>query len=178
MSLYVANENLIRVGPAQETVDKSYVNDAVVTVDVAIDVDDSTANQITGATDATPVVITTAAAHGLASGDRVVVTRVGGNGGANGAWQVTVLSSTTFSLNDSVGSGTYTGGGRVYDLLAAAYGAIEAEHLGGELGEYAATLSALAPLQAGTDYRLVCRMTRDGTLVATWEIVETAQVRG
>lgn len=65
---------------------------------------------VTAATNATPIVITTAT-HSWSTGDFVHIQGVLGNAGANGPWQITVLSSTTFSLNNSVGSGSYTSGG-------------------------------------------------------------------
>lgn len=71
---------------------------------------------VSGATNATPIVITTSAAHGYASGDEVVIAGVGGNTAANGRWKITVTSSTQFSLQtfagDNVaGNGAYTSGG-------------------------------------------------------------------
>ena len=69
-----------------------------------------TGSTITGATNATPVVITSAA-HGLATADVVQVLAVGGNTGANGLWAVTVLTANTFSLDGSVGNATYTSAG-------------------------------------------------------------------
>ncbi|MBI1956751.1 MAG: hypothetical protein HYS38_10185 [Acidobacteria bacterium] len=69
------------------------------------------AKTITGATNATPIVITTSTAHGYTTGNRIFIENVGGNGAANGVWAITVLSPTTFSLTRSVGSGTYTSGG-------------------------------------------------------------------
>ncbi len=71
---------------------------------------------ITGATNATPIVITTGAIHGLTTGDEVIVDGVLGNTAANVAGKVTVLSTTTFELDGTVGSGAYTSGGRVISL--------------------------------------------------------------
>jgi len=65
---------------------------------------------ITGATNAAPVVITSAA-HGLTTGNQVVVAGVLGNQGANGTWVITVIDANTFSLNGSTGTGAYTSGG-------------------------------------------------------------------
>lgn len=59
----------------------------------------------------TPVVLTSAAPHGLVSGDQVVVSDVRGNLGANGTFFITVSSLTTFSLDGSVGSAAYAAGG-------------------------------------------------------------------
>lgn len=65
---------------------------------------------ITDATNATPIVITSAG-HNLLSGDTVTITGVGGNTAANGTWEITVINTNTFSLNGSVGNGAYTAGG-------------------------------------------------------------------
>jgi len=75
---------------------------------------------ITGATTATPCVIT-AASHGLATNDRVVITKIVGTIGAelnNKTFVVVVLSSSTFSLYDTYGNaittvGSYTSGGQL-----------------------------------------------------------------
>lgn len=73
---------------------------------------------VTGATNATPIVITTSAAHLMTTGQRVRVYGVLGNTAANGSFIITVLSGTTFSLNGSVGSGAYTSGGKAYVEVA------------------------------------------------------------
>jgi hypothetical protein len=71
---------------------------------------------VTGATNASPIVIQTSAAHGLTSGDSVRVAGVQGNAGANGTWVATVVDSTHFSMLGSVGSGAYTTGGTAQSL--------------------------------------------------------------
>jgi hypothetical protein len=65
---------------------------------------------ITGATNATPIVITSAN-HNLQSGQRVTVANVGGNTAANGTFLVARIDANTYSLVGSVGSGAYTSGG-------------------------------------------------------------------
>jgi len=70
-------------------------------------------NVVTDATNDTPIVITTSSAHGLSTSDIVFVAHVTGNTAANGAWFITVLSSTTFSLSSSAGNGAYAGAGTV-----------------------------------------------------------------
>jgi len=65
---------------------------------------------IDGATNASPIVITTSSTHNLVTGDKVVVEDVAGNTAANGTWRITVVSSTTFSLDGSTGNGVYVGG--------------------------------------------------------------------
>jgi hypothetical protein len=69
---------------------------------------------VTGATNASPIHITTASAHGLSTDDEVCITGVAGNLSANGYWVVTVVDTTHFELNSSSGSGAYTSGGTAY----------------------------------------------------------------
>lgn len=72
---------------------------------------------IIGATNATPIVITTSANHGFSSGQIVHQRGVGGNDAANGIFSITVLSPTTYSLQyptslaNVAGTGAYTSGG-------------------------------------------------------------------
>ncbi len=65
---------------------------------------------ITGATNASPIVITSAG-HGLQTGMKVTVANVGGNTAANGTFTVTYVGANTFSLDGSSGNGAYTSGG-------------------------------------------------------------------
>lgn len=68
---------------------------------------------ITGATNATPIEVSTASAHGLSTGNAASIAAVLGNTAANGGWTITVTASNKFTLNGSVGNGAYTGGGNV-----------------------------------------------------------------
>ena len=68
---------------------------------------------ITGATTATPIVLTTASAHGLGPGAYVIVTGVLGNTNANGTFIASAASGSSITLAGSVGNGTYLGGGSV-----------------------------------------------------------------
>lgn len=65
---------------------------------------------ITAATNAVPIVVTSAA-HGLTTGASVKITGVEGNTAANGTWTITVVDADTFSLDDSAGDGSYRGAG-------------------------------------------------------------------
>lgn len=65
---------------------------------------------ITGATNASPIEITSAA-HGLLSGQRVTITGVVGNTAANGTFVITKTGDNTFTLNGSTGNGAYSSGG-------------------------------------------------------------------
>ena len=73
----------------------------------------SLSGNITDATDAVPIVITSAA-HGLTTGNTVFIDLLSGNTNANGSWLITVLTANTFSLDNSEGNGDYRGGGTWY----------------------------------------------------------------
>jgi hypothetical protein len=64
---------------------------------------------ISGATNATPIVITVAANSGLKDGDKVAIAGITGNTAANGVWVLKYVSATTYQLVGSVGNGTYGG---------------------------------------------------------------------
>lgn len=72
---------------------------------------------ITGATNATPIVITVAANSGLKTGDRIAIAGITGNTGANGEWTIEAVTATTFKLLGSVGNGTYGGTPRVAQVF-------------------------------------------------------------
>lgn len=65
---------------------------------------------VTGASNTTPITITTSTEHDLSTGQTVTIAGATGNTAANGSWVITVLGPDTFSLNTSVGNGAYTGG--------------------------------------------------------------------
>ncbi len=65
---------------------------------------------ITGASDAGPIVITSAN-NGLVTGESVTIGGVEGNKAADGTFTITVINANQFSLNGTTGNGTYTGGG-------------------------------------------------------------------
>ncbi len=67
----------------------------------------ATANTITAATNASPIQITSSAAHGLTSGDRVTISGATGNSAANGTWAITFVDAVRFTLNGSNGNGNY-----------------------------------------------------------------------
>jgi hypothetical protein len=65
---------------------------------------------ITGATNASPIVIT-ATAHGMNNGDVVMVSGVLGNTAANGKFTIANKAANTFELAGSTGNGAYVSGG-------------------------------------------------------------------
>jgi hypothetical protein len=74
------------------------------------------AKTITAASNASPIVITSAT-HGYATGDRVTIASVGGNTAANGNWVITRVDANSYSLDDSTGNDAYTSGGTSVRLL-------------------------------------------------------------
>jgi uncharacterized repeat protein (TIGR01451 family) len=100
-----ADDSQVVVAPGDylQAGDRGYQNVVPVITSVTV--------TISGATNATPIVITTATPHGYATDDFVQLAGVGGNTAANGNWTITVLTTTTFSLNGSAGNGGYTSGG-------------------------------------------------------------------
>ena len=81
--------------------------------------------QITGASNANPIVITAANTTGLLPGDQVLISGVEGNTNANGVHTVSNLTATTFELSGVAGNSAYTGGGtwlQVFDITGATDG--------------------------------------------------------
>jgi len=74
---------------------------------------------ITGATNATPIVVTTSDPHTFAVDDFVLVRGVVGNTKANGAFFVQAVTANSITLRDSAGNAAYTSGGTVtaYDPM-------------------------------------------------------------
>lgn len=65
--------------------------------------------KIIGATNTSPIVVETSAAHGYVTGDTVLQKYVEGNTAANSSFTVTVTDTTHYSLDGSVGNGSFTG---------------------------------------------------------------------
>ncbi|HEX9148760.1 MAG TPA: hypothetical protein VF958_06310 [Thermoanaerobaculia bacterium] len=63
---------------------------------------------------ATPIEVVTPIAHGLTTGDAVLIKGVLGNVAANGWWTITRTAETRFTLDGSAGNGEYGGGGAVF----------------------------------------------------------------
>ena len=67
----------------------------------------SLSGAVTGATNASPIVVTSSS-HGVTTGVKVHITGQQGNTAANGSWTVTRISDNTFSLDGSIGNGDWT----------------------------------------------------------------------
>jgi hypothetical protein len=74
---------------------------------------------VSGASNSSPIIISVSSPTNLTTGQTVIINDVGGNTAANNTasnpyWTITVINSSQFSLNGSVGNGSYTSGGTVY----------------------------------------------------------------
>lgn len=98
IDLKIDNRNDFYVPSCTFALSQEPIEDAVIAVTLGMK-DES--GVITDASGDTPIVIESATEHGLSDDDWVIVTRVVGNKGANGVWQVTVIDSTHFSLQGS-----------------------------------------------------------------------------
>ena len=94
---------------------------------------------ISGATNATPIVVT-ATAHGFANGDRVIIGGVGGNTAANGHFTIANVAANTFELTtvtagaNVAGNGAYTSGGYALCLGPSAAGDFYSDYDGAVVG--------------------------------------------
>ena len=68
---------------------------------------------ITGASNTSPIKITTAVPTGLQTGTQVSIVGALGNNAANGTFSITVTDPASFTLNGSVGNGVWSSGGTV-----------------------------------------------------------------
>ncbi len=69
---------------------------------------------VSGATNASPIQITSPMIHQLDTGDQITIADVAGNTAANGTWTITRIGHTTFTLDGSSGNGAYTPGTGFY----------------------------------------------------------------
>ena len=69
------------------------------------------AQAITGASNSSPIVITSSNTANLQDGQQVQISGINGNTAANGLWMIAGVTATGFQLVGSTGSGTYTSGG-------------------------------------------------------------------
>lgn len=68
---------------------------------------------VSGSTNATPIVITLGAGHGLKDDDRIALAGITGNTSANGEWSLQFTGTNTARLLGSAGNGTHGGTVRV-----------------------------------------------------------------
>ncbi len=133
--IYLDNDLDIVIRGLRLAEDNSPINDAELYVALGRKL---ISGEITAASNATPIVVTSAA-HGLSNGDSVVVMNVEGNLAANGGWEVANVTANTFELVGSVGSAAYLAGGEWYAGVTDAIH-IPLENEPGEAGHYRGTI--------------------------------------
>ena len=84
---------------------------SAVLLDLTPTISDGGIRQITSSTNATPIVVTTAVAHGFTTGDLVYVDGITTGTSGNGFWQIGAAAGSTFSLLDPVTGGNSVGNG-------------------------------------------------------------------
>lgn len=146
MNLYCDNPNDVALSNYQLAVDNSSIIDATVALTVC---EKTPGGTITAATNASPIVVTSAG-HGLANGDQIYVNAVEGNRAANGLFEVANVTADTFELVGSTGSGSYLTGGKWYSPVDGAAGVNLTYNSGRK--EYRGTLSEDIPLIATSQY--------------------------
>lgn len=137
--------------------DNSPINDAIVTATLAYY---AQTGVITGATNATPIVVTSAG-HGLSNGDEIVVLRVNGNQAANGVFTVANVTANTFELVGSVGDGAYVNDGTWYKTVPGASN-LSLAYVAGSSGDYLVTIPPTLPIELGERCVLIVTSEVDG----------------
>lgn len=84
---------------------------SAVLLDLTPTISDGGIRQITSSTNATPIVVTTAVAHGFTTGDVVYVDGITTGTSGNGLWVIAAASGSVFSLTDPVTGGNVVGNG-------------------------------------------------------------------
>lgn len=87
----------------------AYQSSGAVTLDTPLAWRVSAPRQPSGVSNANPIVVTDFA-HPFVNGDQVYISQVAGNLGANGTWIVSAVTTNTYTLTGSAGTGTYTSG--------------------------------------------------------------------
>lgn len=155
MGLIALNDNRLRVWI--DAIDNMGTRSRVTDATPKVTICEQEANDvpITGATNASPIVVTQVA-HGYTDGQVIVVWDVYGNHAANGVWTVANKTDDTYELAGSTGSGTFLSvGDRATYLSVVAETAIA--HVSN--GMYAVEFQASFGLVKGVYYTFFIRDT-------------------
>lgn len=142
---------------------RAWVSAAQLLANTSITTPVAVGGAITNATNASPIVITTTVPHTLATGASVNVAGVLGNAAANGTWTITVLSTTSYSLNGSAGSGAYALAGTTSVNI---------------VGTFTGGSSAAATITAATNASPVAITTTSAHNLSTGQYVQIQGVQG
>lgn len=151
-NLLFYNDNNLILDAMRFDADQSVINDADLTAHFYKTGTGET-GAITGASNTGPITITSTA-HGLSTGDKVVILHVLGNLAANAQWTITRVDANSFTLNGSTGNGLYKRGGDWYKVVDGAYG-LTMNHQTGSNGKYLAVVPYDIDRLPGESCRLV-----------------------
>lgn len=155
MRVNVENDTDLIVRGLQRGYERTAINDAVLLATVVYHKQDSE-HLITGATNASPIVITSAS-HGLSNGDKVLIRFLEGNTAANRqVWTVANKTDNTFELSGSTGNGAWTSRGEWW-LVVPGADEISCPYITSSDGDYRGVLQGALPLRLGTRYNCYLR---------------------
>lgn len=155
LRINVENDTDLVIRNLRRGYERTPVNDAVLLATIVYRKED-TEHLITGATNASPIVITSAA-HGLSNGDMVLVRFLEGNTAANRqVWTVANKTDNMFELSGSTGNGTWTANGEWW-LVVSGANEISCSYQASTDGDYRGVLPGSLPLRLGTRYNCYVR---------------------
>lgn len=139
---------------------------------------------ITNCSNATPIQVTTSAAHGFSTGQTIYIVGVTGNLACNGTWTITFVDATNFTLVGSAGNGAWVSGGTAqrrinvgakhqrYPTSSTFNGAIDIA------GLYPTTTAEAIPGggPAGFTYNVTYNLSDGSTFVERWNIPPTPTI--
>lgn len=151
MTLLADNDNDVVIANFGYSFSRDAIADAQLSVTLG---DPSRQGPVTNATNASPIVITSSG-HGLEPGQEVVICRCEGNLAANGVQTVSAVTTDTFTLGDSAGSGAFEPGKAYWILAVPGAAGLVAEPVAGQPGVYRAVIPGTVRLIDGVKYLLV-----------------------
>lgn len=155
MRVNVENDTDLIVRGLKRGYEGTAVNDAVLLATVVYRKEDNE-HLITGATNVSPIVITSAS-HGLSNGDKVLIRFLEGNTAANRqVWTVANKTDNTFELSGSTGNGAWTSRGEWW-LVVPGADEISCPYITSSDGDYRGVLQGALPLRLGTRYNCYLR---------------------
>lgn len=150
MQFYYGNNMDVYIDGFQQVSTTTYKSDATFKGTLCYMVGAGNTGSITGATAASPIVITSSS-HGLSNGDQVVIRYTEGNTAANGVFTVASAATNTFALSGTTGTTAWTYGGTWYKAIPNAVN-LSFSYQTGSDGRYKALFPGTLQLRKATQY--------------------------
>ena len=115
---------------------------------------------VTDASNASPIVVTTSAAHGVVNTEWVVIEDVTGNTAANGIFEAASVTSTTMALVGSTGNGAYIANG-----VLGGFKTVAGTWLDGSLNNFTASAAGVLTYTFPSPRRVIVFHTESTNLV-------------